>query len=168
MESEIWKPIKNWNGKYWISSHGRFKSIGGKYRKQSPEGYITWGYPDTSGYRSTQLRRPGVIEKSRIHVYVAEHFCLKIKGDECVNHLDGNKWNTLKGNCDHALLTGLFDLKGRNNPHVKLTESKVIEMRLLRKQGLSYQCIADRYGVCRRQASDVIRGVNWGWLATGL
>lgn len=53
--------------------------------------------------------------------------------------------------------------------HAKLTNEQVIEMRRLRNEyGLTHQRIANMFGVCRRQASDVIRGVNWGWLKEGL
>lgn len=177
MEDELWMPIKDWNGKYWISNHGRFKSIGGKYTKLHPDGYVTLGFPDTTGYKSAMLRRPGVSERNRIHVYVAEHFCLKIKGCECVNHLDGDKWNnyyknlewdTMGGNVRHAVATGLMNMKGENHPNGKLKEVEVIQMRILRKSGSTYQKIANQYGVNRRHASDVIRGINWGWLKEGL
>lgn len=179
MDEEIWKEIKNWEGKYFISSHGRLKSINGRYKLGYPEGYITCGCIDSLGYSVVTLRRPGTVEKYRIHVLVAQYFRDKPGYLEhpCVNHKDGDKqnnyyknleWTTLGGNVKHAVETGLMNLKGEKNPMVKLTELRVIEMRMLRKQGLTHQAIADRYGVCRRQASDVIRGVNWGWLATGL
>lgn len=177
LEPEIWLPIKSWEGKYYISNHGRFKSIGGKYTLKYPDGYITYGFLETQGYKAVCLRSPGRVERDRIHVYVAEYFCKKIKGDECVNHLDGNKlnnyyknleWDTMDGNIKHAVATGLMDLKGENHPHVKLTREKVIQMRLLRKTGLTHEKIGEMFGVCRRQAGDVINGVNWGWLKEGL
>lgn len=176
---EIWKPINEWSGKYWISNLGRFKSIGGKYTIKHPNGYITKGCLEKStGYRSITLRRPGYFEKNRIHVLVAEHFLIKpeIK-NACVNHIDGIKennnvinleWITLGENVKHAVKTGLMDLKGEKHPHVKLTEEYVIDMRRMRRAGITHEVIGRIFGVDRRQAGDVINGVNWGWLRYGL
>jgi hypothetical protein len=179
MEEEVWKPIKGWNGKYWISSHGRFKSFGIKYSKKCPDGYVTFGHKDTQGYKGVTMRGgPGVYISTRIHIIVCEHF----NGDrpdwaECVNHKDGNKknnyyknleWSTIGNNVKHAVETGLMNLKGQNHPAAKLTNEKVIKMRELRKQGFTYSELGEMFGVERRQASDVVRGVNWGWLKIGL
>lgn len=177
---EVWKEVKEWNGKYLISNRGRFKSIGGKYKKRYPDGYITLGAIGYGGYRSVMLRKPGFLFQVRVHTLVAEHFCVKPVSSIklFVNHLDGNKlnnnywnleWCTPAENVRHAVATGLHDLKGEKHPHAKLTIEKVIEMRILRnKLNWTYQRIANQYGVERRQASDVIRGVNWGWLKEGL
>lgn len=177
---EIWKDVTGWEGKYQISNQGRFKSIGGKYTKKFPDGYITLGAIGYGGYRTLALRRPGFLFQVRVHTLVAEHFCVKPESTEklFVNHLDGNKlnnndwnleWCTPGENVKHAVRTGLFDIKGEKHPHAKLTNEKVIEMRMLRnKFGLTHQRIADMFGINRRQAGDVINGVNWGWLKDGL
>lgn len=176
--NERWMPVKKWNGKYLISDHGRFKSIGGKYKKIHPDGYTTLGYFDTGGYKSICMRRPKKREYTRIHVLVAEHFIESPKRYECVNHLDGNKLNnhylnlektTNRKNIQHAVEIGIFNIKGEKHPSVKLTEIQVIEMRRLRKEHkMTHEAIAAKFGVCRRQAGDVINGVNWGWLKDGL
>lgn len=178
LELELWLPIKGWNGKYFVSNHGRIRSVGGKYRKSKPDGYFTIGFRDITGYRALQLRRPGYTERHRIHTLVAEHFLVKPEWAECVNHLDGNKennyylnleWSTMADNVKHAVRTGLFDTKGEKHFNSKLTSDKVIEMRRLRKEtNMTHQQIADLFGICRRQAGDVINGVNWGWLKEGL
>lgn len=177
---EIWKDVTGWEGKYQISNQGRFKSIGGKYTKKFPDGYITLGTIGYGGYRSVTLRKPGLCFQVRTHTLVAEHFHQKPESTErlTVNHLDGNKlnnndwnleWCTAGENVKHAVRIGLFDKKGEKHKNAKLTNEKVIEMRRLRsKEGWAHQKIADTFGVCRRQASDVINGVNWGWLKEGL
>lgn len=177
---EIWKDVVGWDGKYLISNQGRFKSIGGKYTKKFPDGYITLGSIGDVGYRMVTLRKPGVVFRVRIHTLVGEHFCVKPESSVklFINHKDGNKlnnndwnleWCTPAENIKHAVETGLFDKKGEKHKNAKLTNEKVIEMRRLRsKEGWTHQKIADMFGVCRRQASDVINGVNWGWLKEGL
>lgn len=173
---EVWKEVKDWNGKYLISNRGRFKSIGGKYKKMYPDGYITLGTIGDVGYRMVTMRKPGTAVHVRIHTLVGEHFCVKPVTTEklFINHLDGNKlnnndwnlqWCTPGENVRHAVETGLFDTKGEKHMHAKLTNEKVLEMRRLRfKEGLTHQKIGEMFGVCRRQAGDVINGVNWGWL----
>lgn len=177
---EIFKEIKGWNGKYLISNLGRVKSVGGKYKKSLPNGYFTFGTTDSLGYKVFQMRSPGRKERKRIHSLVAEAFIQKPKSKEklCVNHLDGVRtnnhvfnleWCTHTQNLHHAINIGLWDAKGEKHKMAKLTKEKVIEMRRLRKEeNLTHEEIGKRFGVCRRQAGDVIRGVNWGWLQDGL
>lgn len=174
MDLEIWKDIKGFEGKYMISNHGRLKSFSVKVLKRFPDGFITHGSIDTSGYRGHNLGTSKSDRKyTRIHTLVASYFIEKHLESECVNHIDGNKlnnhhsnleWTTLGDNIRHAVKIGLHDLKGENHPHSKLTKSDVYEMKELRKQGWMHQKIADKFGVCRRQAGDVINGVNWGWI----
>ena len=180
MSEEEWQDLRGWDGKYQISNHGRLRSFGIKFSRLCPGGYITVGcHEKSTGYNAVTLRRPGFIEKNRIHVLVATHFIIKPFSYKnlCVNHKDGNKknnhvenleWVTFRENSQHAVNTGLHNLKGENHPHAKLTRDKVIEMRKLRKQGLTHQKIADMYGISRRQAGDVITGRNWGWLTNSI
>lgn len=176
---ELWKDVRNWDGKYLISNHGKLKSINGKYSKKHPDGYITIGCIDSVGYRVFTMRRPGFKERVRAHTLVCNAFNIKPISEIklCVNHLDGNKlnnnhtnleWCTGADNIKHAVATGLMNLKGENHYNCKLSNDKVIEMRRVRKEGWTYQKIGDYFGVDRRQASDVVRGVNWGWLKEGL
>lgn len=174
--NEEWIDIKGWNGKYQISNHGRLKSINGKFKKMFPGGFITVGTIGDTGYYSLTLRRPGKVWRIRNHTLVAEHFLHKpkIDGRITVNHKDGNKlnnhvsnleWLSAGDNVKHAVRTGLLNIKGERHPNAKLTSDKVIEIRRLRKElNYTHQRLADMFGINRRQAGDVINGVNWGWL----
>lgn len=176
-DEEIWIPVKGFEDRYQISNHGRLKSFTIKMIKSFPNGYILKGTVDSSGYLGIMLGySKSERYKNRIHVLVGEHFIPKNESGLklCINHLDGNKlnnhwsnleWITLSENVKHAVMSGLFDKKGEKHTHAKLTNEKVLEMRRLRfKEGLTHQKIADMFGVCRRQAGDVINGINWGWL----
>lgn len=173
---EEWREIKGWHGKYLISTLGHLKSMRGKHKVCMPEGYVTKGCIDSVGYRCVTLRRPGVKFRTRIHVLMGEAF-LTVPTDKkvcCINHIDGNKlnntienleWITRGDNIRHAVRIGIFNIKGENHPHAKLTNEKVIEMRRLRREeNITYSELGKRFGVERRQASDAVRGVNWGWL----
>lgn len=176
---EIWKDVIGWEGKYFISNRGRLKSVNGKYKLRHPDGYITTGTIDSTGYQCVTMRRPGEIHQERVHGLVAKHFLVKPNSKKrlVVNHKDGNQlnnnvenleWVTSKENTLHAIRIGLMDNKGTKHGMSKVTEAQVIEMRKLRKQGLFHKEIADRFGICRRQAGDIINGKNWGWLKEGL
>jgi len=49
-DEEIWKPIKGFEDRYHISNHGRVKAFTIKMRKKFPDGYISIGTVDSSGY----------------------------------------------------------------------------------------------------------------------
>lgn len=51
---------------------------------------------------------------------------------------------------------------GEQNGQAKLTEVDVIAQRRLRTKGLSYQAIADRFGVDKKTAMRAIKGERWG------
>lgn len=172
-DNEIWKPVKNFEPRFRISSHGRVMSIGGKFGGE----FILKTYISKMGYRETQLRMKPLLRKVRVHTLVAEHFI----GDKppgqrmTVNHKDGNKlnnhvsnleWIEARDNSKHAAVMGLM-AKGSRHSQAKLTEEKVLEMRRLYFQEKKTQKeIGNIFGVCRRQAGDVITGKNWGWLKT--
>lgn len=170
--NEVFKPVKDFEGRFWISNHGSIVSH--DHRKNT----IAFLSPhlDSLGYYTTQLRMKPVNRRCRVHQLVGEHFCPMMEtGDRmCWNHKDGNKRNnlytnleyiTMRDNCGHAVSSGLHDLKGSKHPNSKLSTDQVLQMRELRRKGFIYKDIADKFGVTRRQASDVIRGVNWGWLS---
>jgi len=110
----------------------------------------------------------------RVHILVGEYFVTKKNTDDTViNHLTGCKlfnyykdleWTTLRNNSIHAVDIGLHDIKGEKHHNAKLTKEDVIQMRSLRTSGLIYKEIGSLFGVTRRHASDVVRGINWGWL----
>lgn len=168
---EIWKKVNGFEARFEISNLGRLKSINGRNKGEK----ILVAAIDGAGYRHTSLRMKPLNKSVRIHNLVAEHFCEKEFPEMTwVNHDDGNKlnnnytnlkWCTPLQNCQHAVLTGLLNIKGERHPQHKLTVEKVIEMRRLHKTGnYNHTQLGNMFGVCRRQAGDVINGVNWGWI----
>lgn len=171
MTEERFVPIKKFEGRFWISDFGRVVSVDAR------KGLVNFLHPyiDATGYYNTELRMKPETRKVRIHTLVGEHFVSKTDPDHnIVNHLLGIKlfnyykvleWTTLGDNVKHAVDTGLMDLKGEKHPNAKLTSAQVKEMRQLRRySGLTHKEIAHQFGITRRQAGDVINGINWGWL----
>lgn len=69
------------------------------------------------GYMQISNSRQGVVKKYLVHRLIAKYFCIASEGQDCVNHIDGNKtnnnhdnleWCTEKENKYHAKTNGLF------------------------------------------------------------
>lgn len=107
MENEIWKEVKNTNGRYFISNMGRFKSLyGGKIR-------ITIGSKDKNGYLRVFLNKKTV----KVHRLVCEYFLENFDSSLTVNHKDFDKSNNCLNNLE--LLTN-----SENNIHYVINKKK--------------------------------------------
>jgi len=54
--------------------------------------------------------------------------------------------------------------KGCSVASAKLTPDDVREIRELRKAGMTYRQISQRYGVCKKTPIDIVHGRTWAWL----
>lgn len=165
--TEVWKEVKDFEVRFWISSYGRLKSH--DIRRNTIK--ILSCYVDSQGYYQATLRMKPLKKKVRIHTLVAEHFLFKpdIEGRITVNHKDGNKlnnrvenleWISAKDNCLHAVEMGLHDLKGSKHHQAKITEDNVREMRSLYPL-FTHKQLAEMYGLARRNVGDIINRVTW-------
>lgn len=85
MKKEKWLPIKGYEKRYKISSHGNIKSLlTGKLMSQ---------LNTTNGYLSIGLTNGLISKRVRIHILVAQHFIPNNdpKTKNIVDHIDGNK-----------------------------------------------------------------------------
>ena len=109
---EIWKPVAECNGEYYVSSWGRVKSLKfGKERILKPG--------SSQGYLSVIISKTNEKVKCKtIHKLVALAFISNPENKPSVNHKDGNKlnnhidnleWNTYKENIQHAWKNGLCE-----------------------------------------------------------
>jgi len=118
---EIWKDIKELEGKYQVSNLGRVKALaftgirkdGRKYHvveKIKKQSIFNHGY-----YVFGTTREHGTI---LLHRAIAESFIPNPENKRCINHIDGNKLNNSIDNlewCTH----------GENNQHAYDTKLKV-------------------------------------------
>lgn len=110
---EIWKPVAECNGEYYVSSHGRVKSL-----KFGKERILK---PSLSGNRYLSVDLWYLNKKRKvqnIHRLVALTFIPNPDNKPEVNHIDGNKlnnhidnleWVTRRENVKHAWDNGLFE-----------------------------------------------------------
>lgn len=100
---EIWKDVKDYEGLYKISNHGRIWTH--KYKKYLKQ------MKSRGEYLHVSLSKCGVVKKYDVHRLVALNFLPLIEGKNVVNHIDENKtnnhisnlqWCTQKENINHG------------------------------------------------------------------
>jgi DNA-binding transcriptional regulator YiaG len=182
LENEIWKIIENFSD-YQVSNLGRIKSfkrdkINGKIKKQTK---------NNRGYLCTQLWKNGKYENIKIHRLLYETFNeYKLKSDEIVHHIDfiniipeiskeNNKFDNLikMPKKEHIKIhsngeyNSMFGVKrpGEKSGKHKLTEEKVIQIKLLLKEGkLTQQEIADMFNISKQTISHIKKGITWSYI----
>lgn len=104
--SEIWKPIKNYEGKYEVSNLGRVKSLqrwsGKKFYDR--EKILSLYTNKKNGYVYVMLAKENKEKNIRVHRLVAEAFIDNVNNLPIVNHKDGNRANNNVNNlewCDY-------------------------------------------------------------------
>ena len=162
----IWKDIPAFSGRYEVSDTGEIRNVKTKLVRKARVnkfGYLQMNFPknDGSGQSITKA----------IHRLVAEAFIPNPLNLPEVNHKDGNKlnnavgnleWVTVSDNQKHAFLLGLsYVYRGSDHINAKLTEEDVNEIKIRYKKNVSFQKLADEYGVSPTTIRRVIRGERY-------
>jgi len=177
LHGEIWKKVE-YNEDYFVSNLGRVKSL--KFGKEK----ILSSSPrkDNNGYIQIKLSKNGEKPKTiKIHILMYEIFNnYKLKKNECIHHIDFTKDNILENfqvmtKKEHAILhrKGMKhsektrklmseNNKGENGPNSKLTEQKVIQIRIDLDEGvLTQKEIGKKFGVSHVTISDIKNNRSW-------
>lgn len=157
--SEEWRPMVGFDGKYLVSNLGRASALlrGSQSCRKILRLSLCHG-----GYLKISLAsRDGQVTR-KIHRLVAEAFLGPCPDGMQVNHKDGDKHNnvicnleyvTPKQNVQHALISGL------RWKHLKLTDADVQTIRT-RLESETPTEIAKEYGVSRGLISGIRNGYN--------
>lgn len=129
-----------------------------------------------SGYIRYRLRIDGQQKSGNVHNLVAKLFIPRVLGQgEQVRHKDGTRennrvsnleWGTYKENTRDRKSHGRDPLCGERNPHAKLSELQVLEIRKLFEIGLPVAEIASCFGVSSSTIADIRNGRSWKKLAS--
>jgi hypothetical protein len=164
-QPEQWSPICGFP-LYRVSNWGNVKSF-----KRYPDGKTMKKNVVGTGYNYVQLRKDGRTYGKRIAVLVANAFIPQVNGKDLVNHKDGNKrndyfenleWCTPSENIIHAHRTGLkIGVRGERNPHSKLSEYDVKNIRKRRRSGSSLRELAEHYGISHTTVRSICNFTKW-------
>ena len=163
---EVWKDVKDFEGLYQVSNLGNVKRLISK--GALCERFIGRSI-DRYGYVKRVLCKQGKNYNITEHRLVAYAFIENLENKATINHINGIKtdnrvenleWNTNLENKQHAVKSGLTNLKGINHPKSKLTEEQVLE---IREFGFSQtrMSLSKKYGVARITISRIIKKENW-------
>lgn len=178
-DNEIWKPIRNYESLYEISSLGRVRSLDRIISHVHPRksstilrrfkpGKILSASKLKTGYLFISLHNGTRAKTCYIHRLVADAFVATIPEGFEVNHKDGNKENNTPDNLEivthhenmiHANTALKWQSGERNNQSV-LTEDDVRTIRLL-AQSQRYCEIAQRYNVDEQTIRDAVLATTW-------
>lgn len=169
-EQEIWKPVRNYEGSYEVSSRGRVRSIDRILSNGQPHhGRILSPSKNKNGYLIVGPSVNGKREPLHIHRLVAQAF-LGDCPDGCeVNHLDGEKENnkytnleytTASKNIKHAYRLGLRNEDGENHPSHKLWDHEVIAIRSL-KGVVRNRRLSKLFEVSEATISNILSRKTW-------
>lgn len=194
MDTEYWKVVRGYRGRYSVSSLGNVRnSESGRLLKPCVAG---------KGYLSVKLSINGNVRRWYIHRLVLESFVGPQAGAQA-NHLDGIKANNQLGNLEwcthaenmaHAAKSGLMVSgdahRWRKHPEIvprgarhwmhlhperiprgedrswqtHLTSADVLEIRRLASAGELHRDIAERFGLQRGSVSQIVTRKRWGHL----
>ena len=163
---EVWKDIKGFEGLYMVSNIGNVKRL--KNEKAFLEKLIGRSV-DRYGYVKRVLCKQGKLKNFTEHRLVATAFIENPENKSTINHINGIKtdnrvenleWNTNLENKQHAVSSGLTNLKGTNHPRCKLSDKDVLEIREI---GFSQTrtALSKKYGVSRITILRIIKRSNW-------
>lgn len=97
IETEIWKPKKDYEGLYEVSNFGRVKSL--NYRNTGRTELLNL-FKDIGGYLKVGLNKNGKKKIFFVHRLVAETFIPNPNNLPFINHIDENKKNNSVDNLE--------------------------------------------------------------------
>lgn len=120
METEIWKDIDGYKGKYQVSNLGRVKSLERTRQCRTKDGLLTMKIPQRllkqwkrSQYFLVDLWQDSKRDVRSVHALVYEAFIGKIEPGNYIHHIDRNKENNFWGNLEQ------LSMKKHNEIHHK-------------------------------------------------
>lgn len=179
MLKEVWKDIKDYEGLYQVSSHGRVRTLSRKVRGMNDtfrtvKGKLVDLKLGKSPYLQMHLWRENKRKVLYIHELVANHFIgsrPKGKKGKHIRHKDNNPINNYFKNLTYSSakrnakdrLKADMNHHGENIPSSKLTFEQVGKIRKIVSvdNSSSVYALADIFKVCPHTIYSIIKGSRW-------
>lgn len=169
----MWKDIKGYEQNYQVSCDGKIRSRERVYNindnknrsyQKIVKQKILKPHKGTHGYLTVDLSLNNKVKRLYIHRLVADAFLNKTKEQTQVNHKDLNKTNNSVDNLEwvtasennHHMIKHNPQIRGENHKWSKLRESEVVELRKLRKKGMSFRKLGKRFNISGSGAYNVV------------
>lgn len=174
-ETELWKSIFGYEGRYMVSNYGNIRRCAhtrpdGSFLKDR----ILKPQPRPDGYMIVMLYAPGSSQGKwvKVHKIVAETFLGERPHKFDINHKDGEKSNnqlsnleycTRQENMRHAYATKLHGRPiGVTNGRAKLTEQDVHEVwRIYHEEGMTQLDLAELFDISPTVVGDILHRRTW-------
>lgn len=163
MDVEIWKPVKGYEGLYSVSNLGRVRSE--RFNK------IMSLCPNWDGYNQTAFRKNGKSKTIRVCRLVATHFLENKNKNLEINHKNNIRnddrainleWITHQENIIQSHKTGKASQRGEKNSRNVIPKKDIQKIKdEYSNGGITYQAIADRYGVTKHCIYSIVKGRTW-------
>lgn len=171
--SEIWKPIKGYEGLYEVSNLGRVKSLSFRNSRGTFKRDLIMKSENCHGYKRLSLSTNDVQKGFSVHRLVSQAFISNPDNKTQINHKDYDKtnnhvenleWCTAKENTRHAVAGGRKgDNRGEKHGQSELTEAQVKRIRLMKEitPNITQRVIANMFNVSQSQISHILLREQW-------
>ena len=171
---ESWRPIRGYETRYEVSSHGRVRAIFPRYRHVHWIGRVLNPSQDGQGYKHlTLVSASGERRRRSVHHLVLDSFLgTRPLGCEAL-HRDGNPennsisnlaWGTRKENATDRERHGRTR-HGSQVSNSKLSETKALAILLLRSKGYRAFAISRCFGISKTTVKRILSGHAWQHIA---
>ena len=167
METEIWKDVVGFEGKYKVSNMGRVKSVA-RFRKSKGgcealiKEKILTPKLNKSGYSVVHLRDNEINKYPLVHRLVAEAFITNYENKNTVNHIDADKtnncvnnleWNTSVEQMQHAVANNLLEVRGAPK-FTKAYKKEIFDY--YQVNNISVKALSECFGISERTAGRIV------------
>lgn len=169
MSEELWRDIKEYEGLYQVSSHGRVRSLDRIDRRGQHRSSIILLSRINRGYHRIKLCKNGIEKHFQVHRLVLETFVgpcpegmegCHNDGIPTHNRLENLRWDTKKNNQADRKLHGT-DTTGEENGFSKLKNSQVWFIKKMLFHGISYTKLSKMFGVGRSAIGSINSNKTW-------
>lgn len=164
--SDMWRPVIDFNGRYVVSSEGQVKSLL-TGRILSP-GRTSRGYLSVSLYRSVVPKQAVSLS---VHRVVWNAFVGPVPAGMQINHIDGDKLNNRLANLEcvtqgenivHAIgHIGVRRYRGQEHANAKLAERDIVKIKQAAAIGFGKRMLARAFRVSDKTIANILNGTAW-------